>query len=80
MNAAAPLEVALLALAVALAVGVYFVAVADGLVARIVTGDAIRPGAALLAPARTAAWLITQARTTTERPDARTRRWAVVSA
>ena len=70
MNAAAPLEVALLAVAVALGVGIYAVAVTDGLVARIVAGDAIRPGAAFLAPVRTAAWLITQTRTSTERPDA----------
>jgi len=69
VNTAAPVEIALFALAATLIVGVYFVALADGLVARIVAGDAIRPGAMLLAPARTAAWLVSQSRTATERPD-----------
>ncbi len=70
MTTYAPAEVALLAVAVTLAVGAYLVAVADRLMAVIVAGDGVRIRAALVAPVRRVACLLSQSRTTTERPDA----------
>jgi NADH-quinone oxidoreductase subunit H len=70
VNANAPLEIALLAVALTLLVGVYGVAVVDRLVAQTVSGDARRLREALVGPGRTAALLLlSQSRTTTERPD-----------
>lgn len=62
--------VAVLGVGVALAVGIYLTAVIDRLVGRAVARVPLRPGAALAAPARAAALLLTQQRVRTERPDA----------
>lgn len=74
MTTAASPAVALIAVAVVFVVGVYLVAVADGLVARMVAAEGVplgaALGAALVAPLRQAAWLLSQSRATTERPDA----------
>lgn len=70
MNAFAPVEVALLAVALTLLVGMYGVAVADRLVARTVAGDAGRLREVFVGPGRTAALLLSQSQATTERPDA----------
>ncbi|MFP5342557.1 MAG: complex I subunit 1 family protein [Candidatus Limnocylindria bacterium] len=69
MNTYAALEIALLAVAGAVVVGVYTLAVADRLVEQVVAGDRVRVAATLAAPARRVALLLSQARTTTERPD-----------
>lgn len=69
MNTYAALEIALLAVAVAVVAGVYVIAVADRLVEQVVAGDRVRVAAAFAAPARRAALLLSQSRTTTERPD-----------
>ncbi|MEX1173289.1 MAG: NADH-quinone oxidoreductase subunit H [Chloroflexota bacterium] len=69
MNAYAAIEIALLAVAGAVVVGVYVIAVADRLVELVVAGDRVRVASTLAAPARRAALLLSQSRTTTERPD-----------
>lgn len=69
MNTYAALEIALLAVAIAVVAGVYVLAVADRLVEQVVAGDRVRVAAAFAAPARRAALLLSQSRTTTERPD-----------
>lgn len=78
MTTYASTEVALLAVALTLVVGVYLVAVADRLVAVIVAGDGVPIVTTLVAPVRQVAWLLSQSRTTTERPDAAG--WAVAPA
>lgn len=70
MNAYAPLEIALVAVALTLALGVYVVAIADRLVGEAIAGGHWRVREALIAPGRTAALLLLQGRVTTERPDA----------
>lgn len=70
MNAYAPVQVALLTTAVALGVGVFAVGVLDRLVGRWVGGAPLDALGVLLAPARTAAQLLSRERRTTERPDA----------
>lgn len=70
MNASLPAWIALPAVAATLIVGVYLVAVLDTVVAAGVAGVGVRLRTALVDPARTAAFLIIQTRTTTERPDA----------
>ena len=69
MTTYASTEVALLAVAVTFVVGVYLVAVADRLVAVIVADDGVPIVTTLVAPVRQVAWLLSQSRTTTERPD-----------
>lgn len=66
----APLSVALLLLAPLLMAGVYLVAVIDRLTGLWVAGLPLKPWGAMAAPARTAALLLIQRRTETERPDA----------
>ena len=70
MSASAPLGVAIVAVALILLVGTYVVAVADRLVAQVVSGEVGRLRDVLVAPGRTATLLLSQSRTTTERPDA----------
>lgn len=69
---------AVLAVGLALVAGVYFVAVLDGMVAARVAGRRGSGAAMLARPAQRAARLLSQARTTTERPDAGA--WAVATA
>lgn len=69
MNAYAPVEIALVSVALVLMLGVYVVAVADRLLGQAIAGGGSRVGEALLAPGRTAALLLSQSRTATERPD-----------
>ena len=69
MNGYAPVELALVAVAVTLTVGVYVVAVGDRLLGAVVAGERGVFGDALKAPARSAALLLAQTRMTTERPD-----------
>lgn len=69
---------AVLGVAAMLAVGVYATAVLDRLIGRAVARLPLRPGAALAAPAREAALLLTQQRVRTERPDAQA--WALAPA
>ena len=69
MNTYATLEIALLAVAGAVVLGVYAIAVADRLVDQVVAGDRVRVVATLASPARRAALLLSQSRTSTERPD-----------
>ncbi len=54
----------------AVPVGAYLVAILDRVIGRLVAREPAGLGRSLLAPARTAALLMLQARTTTERPDA----------
>jgi len=70
VNAYAPVEVALAAMAVALAAGIFLVGVADRLAFRWIAGESLDLGGAIAAPWRTAALLLSQSRRTTERPDA----------
>lgn len=70
MNAYAPLPVALLATAVALAAGVFAVGVIDRLAGRWIAGAPLDPRAALVAPLRTGAVLLSRPGRATERPDA----------
>ena len=70
MRPSASPEVALLAVGLALVVGVYLVAVLDRALGRFVAGVPLRPAAALATPVRSAALLFVQRRRTTERPDA----------
>jgi len=70
VNAYAPVEIALAAMAVALATGIFVVGVADRLASRWVAGESLDLGGAIAAPWRTAALLLSQSRRTTERPDA----------
>lgn len=69
---------AVVGVGVALGIGAYGAAVADRAVAGIVAGDGPRWGRAVAGPARRAALGLVQARTTTERPDARA--WALAPA
>jgi NADH-quinone oxidoreductase subunit H len=70
VTAYAALEIALLAVTGAVVLGVYVIAVVDRLVDQVVAGDRVRVVATLASPARRAALLLSQSRTTTERPDA----------
>ena len=69
---------AALGVGVAVAIGAYAVAVLDRLAARAVAHRPLRVGATLAAPARDAALLLLQQRTSTERPDAAA--WALAPA
>lgn len=70
MNVYAPIQIALPAVALTLAIGVYLVAVADRVMAGVVAGGGPEIRAALLAPLRGAALALLQWRRATERPDA----------
>lgn len=70
MNAYAPVEIALVAVALTLLLGIYVVAIVDRLVGQAVGEGGIRVRQALSEPGRTAALLLSQSRATTERPDA----------
>ncbi|MTV27787.1 NADH-quinone oxidoreductase subunit H [Nitriliruptoraceae bacterium ZYF776] len=61
-----------------LAVGVYLVAVLDGVFGSVIAGRAVRPGALLAGPARRAALLALSSPGDTERPD--TQAWALAPA
>ena len=78
MSEQASPPVAVAAVGLALLVGVYVVAVLDRSIAARVAAAPGGLGDALLAPIRSAAWLLIQRRRTTERPDAAG--WAVAPA
>lgn len=69
MNAYAPVEVALVAVALALASGILLVGALDRVAARWVAGEALDVPGAIAAPWRTGALLLSQSRRSTERPD-----------
>jgi len=69
MNTNAPVAVALVAVALSLILGVYVVAIADRLVGQVIAGDGPQVRHAVIGPGRTAALLLSQSRTTSERPD-----------
>lgn len=60
---------AVMAVALAVVAGVWVVAVLDGVCRRLVSGRPVAVGEVVLAPARRAALLLLQGRTTTEHPD-----------
>jgi NADH-quinone oxidoreductase subunit H len=70
VNEPAPVGVALVAVSISLLIGIYVVAITDRLVAGAVSGHRVGVGEAVMGPARTAALLLSQSRSTTERPDA----------
>lgn len=70
MSAYAPVEVALVAVTLALAFGILLVGAADRVAARWVAGEALDVPGAVAAPWRTGALLLLQSRRSTERPDA----------
>lgn len=78
MRAQAPVELGILAVGVAMLVGVYLVAVLDRLVSGVVAGSPIRPLQLVVDPARTALVMVLQGSRTTERPD--TAGWALAPA
>jgi NADH-quinone oxidoreductase subunit H len=63
-------ELAVIFVGAAMLAGVYLTTVLSGLVAGMVSGEPLRPGAILASPLRSAALLLVQSRSTTERPDA----------
>ena len=70
MRPYAAVEVALVATALTMLAGVYFVAILDRWIGSAVAGGALRPRTLLADPFRSAAALLLQQRRTTERPDA----------
>lgn len=78
MRAYASPGAAIIAVGVALAVGVYLVAVFDRVIGALVAGSAPRWARLLAGPVRSAAFLALQQRATTERPDAPA--WALAPA
>lgn len=74
----APVWAALAGVGAAVGAGAYVTAVADRAVGSLIGGDGLRWASALAGPVRSAALHVVQARTTTERPDARA--WALAPA